>query len=110
MEKMRLCSKTLKVIRLLRRVDQQQFRDIGHTRLLFLLHRIIRSEYRSHFHEILIDEYQDSNLVQEYILSCISGEEEAADRIPFTASRLTWETVSSFFAESLPNLTVSNAV
>ncbi len=33
-------------------------------------------EYRSYFHEILIDEYQDSNLVQEYILSCISGEEE----------------------------------
>lgn len=33
-------------------------------------------EYRSYFHEILIDEYQDSNLVQEYILSCISGEDE----------------------------------
>ena len=33
-------------------------------------------EYRSFFHEILIDEYQDSNLVQEYILSCISGEDE----------------------------------
>ena len=33
-------------------------------------------EYRSFFHEILIDEYQDSNLVQEYILSCISGEAE----------------------------------
>lgn len=33
-------------------------------------------EYRSYFHEILIDEYQDSNLVQEYLLSCISGEEE----------------------------------
>ena len=33
-------------------------------------------EYRSYFHEILIDEYQDSNLVQEYILSCISGESE----------------------------------
>ena len=33
-------------------------------------------EYRSYFHEILIDEYQDSNLVQEYILSCISGEQE----------------------------------
>ena len=33
-------------------------------------------EYRSYFHEILIDEYQDSNLVQEYILSCISGEGE----------------------------------
>ncbi|MBQ6806976.1 MAG: helicase-exonuclease AddAB subunit AddA [Lachnospiraceae bacterium] len=33
-------------------------------------------EYRSHFNEILIDEYQDSNLVQEYLLSAISGEEE----------------------------------
>ncbi|MGN0280586.1 MAG: helicase-exonuclease AddAB subunit AddA [Lachnospiraceae bacterium] len=33
-------------------------------------------EYRAYFHEILIDEYQDSNLVQEYLLSCISGEEE----------------------------------
>lgn len=33
-------------------------------------------EYRNYFHEILIDEYQDSNLVQEYILSCISGEDE----------------------------------
>lgn len=33
-------------------------------------------EYRSCFHEILIDEYQDSNLIQECILSCISGEQE----------------------------------
>ena len=33
-------------------------------------------EYRRFFEEILIDEYQDSNLVQEYILSCISGEDE----------------------------------
>ena len=33
-------------------------------------------EYRSHFAEVLIDEYQDSNLVQEYLLSVISGEEE----------------------------------
>lgn len=33
-------------------------------------------EYRKYFKEILIDEYQDSNLVQEYLLSCISGEEE----------------------------------
>ncbi len=33
-------------------------------------------EYREYFHEILIDEYQDSNLVQEYLLSCISGQEE----------------------------------
>lgn len=33
-------------------------------------------EYRQHFHEILIDEYQDSNLVQEFLLKSISGEEE----------------------------------
>lgn len=32
-------------------------------------------ELRSYFQEIMIDEYQDSNLVQECILSCISGEE-----------------------------------
>lgn len=31
-------------------------------------------EYRGYFAEILIDEYQDSNLVQEYLLSAISGE------------------------------------
>ncbi len=31
-------------------------------------------EYREHFSEIMIDEYQDSNLVQEQILSMISGE------------------------------------
>lgn len=33
-------------------------------------------DYRSYFHEIMVDEYQDSNLVQEYILQSISGEEE----------------------------------
>ncbi len=33
-------------------------------------------EYRQHFGEILIDEYQDSNLVQELILKSISGEDE----------------------------------
>ena len=33
-------------------------------------------EYRSYFHEIMIDEYQDSNLVQEWLLRTISGEEE----------------------------------
>ena len=33
-------------------------------------------EYRQYFHEIMIDEYQDSNLVQEYLLQSISGEAE----------------------------------
>lgn len=34
-------------------------------------------EYREYFAEVLIDEYQDSNLVQEYLLKAVSGEEDA---------------------------------
>lgn len=34
-------------------------------------------EYRDYFEEVLIDEYQDSNLVQEYLLKAVSREEEA---------------------------------
>lgn len=60
------------------------FDDIEHFALQALLRReeggCVPTEtalaYRSRFHEILIDEYQDSNLVQEYLLSCISGEAE----------------------------------
>lgn len=60
------------------------FDDIEHFALQILLRRegdvCMPTEtalsYRSHFKEILIDEYQDSNLVQEYLLSCISGEGE----------------------------------
>ncbi len=33
-------------------------------------------EYRDYFAEVLIDEYQDSNLVQEYLLAAVSGEAE----------------------------------
>lgn len=33
-------------------------------------------EYREQFREILIDEYQDSNLVQEFLLRSISGEDD----------------------------------
>ena len=36
----------------------------------------VAREYRQHFAEILIDEYQDSNLVQEYLLQAVSGEED----------------------------------
>lgn len=61
------------------------FDDIEHFALSILVRKDeedrcvpteIALEYRSYFHEILIDEYQDSNLVQEYLLSCISGEDE----------------------------------
>lgn len=36
----------------------------------------VAKELREHFAEIMIDEYQDSNLVQEYLLKSISGEED----------------------------------
>lgn len=60
------------------------FHDIEHFALDILLRRMpegIRAtaaakEYRKFFKEVLIDEYQDSNLVQEYLLKAISGEED----------------------------------
>lgn len=61
------------------------FGDMEHMALRILLRvqeggRIVPSptalEYRGEFDEILIDEYQDSNLVQEYLLQSISGEDE----------------------------------
>lgn len=36
----------------------------------------VAKEYREYFQEILIDEYQDSNLVQEYLLKAVSKEED----------------------------------
>ncbi len=33
-------------------------------------------EYRKYFEEVLIDEYQDSNFVQEYLLQAVSGEDD----------------------------------
>ena len=60
------------------------FSDMEHLALDILLVReeekvqpsLVAREYRQYFAEILIDEYQDSNLVQEYLLSAISGEED----------------------------------
>ena len=37
-------------------------------------------QYRRHFEEVMIDEYQDSNLVQEILLGAVSREGEEADR------------------------------
>lgn len=36
----------------------------------------VAKEYRQYFHEVLIDEYQDSNNVQEFLLMAVSGEED----------------------------------
>ncbi len=60
------------------------FSDMEHFALEILLDREegavrpsqVALEYRQHFAEILIDEYQDSNLVQEYLLQVISREDE----------------------------------
>ncbi|MDL2301651.1 helicase-exonuclease AddAB subunit AddA, partial [Lachnospiraceae bacterium OttesenSCG-928-D06] len=60
------------------------FSDMEHNALNILMNREngeirpsqVAKEYRQYFHEILIDEYQDSNLVQEYLLRAISGEDE----------------------------------
>lgn len=60
------------------------FSDMEHFALDILLKqdgdRVVPSpvalEYRQHFAEILTDEYQDSNLVQEYLLRAVSGEED----------------------------------
>ena len=66
------------------------FHDMEHLALDILIQRIedektgekswkptkAALDYRSYFKEIMIDEYQDSNLVQEYLLQSISGEME----------------------------------
>lgn len=62
------------------------FADMEHYALEILLERDgdeikpsrVAKEYRQYFQEILIDEYQDSNLVQEYLLKAISGEEDGS--------------------------------
>lgn len=59
------------------------FNDMEHFALEILLKREngevkpggVALEYREHFEEILIDEYQDSNFVQEYLLEAVSGEQ-----------------------------------
>ncbi len=62
------------------------FSDMEHYALDILLHHDSESgavyptavalEYRQYFAEVMIDEYQDSNIVQEYLLRAVSGEEE----------------------------------
>ncbi|HKM04019.1 MAG TPA: helicase-exonuclease AddAB subunit AddA [Lachnospiraceae bacterium] len=59
------------------------FSDMEHLALKILVQekdgKIVPTEtakdYQQYFNEILIDEYQDSNMVQEYLLQSISGED-----------------------------------
>lgn len=68
-----------------RRDNIIDFHDMEHFALNILLNKTedgnctpsaAALEYREFFEEILIDEYQDSNLVQELLLKSISGEED----------------------------------
>lgn len=60
------------------------FPDIEHFALNILLKKegtevyptAVAKEYRKHFSEVLIDEYQDSNMVQEFLLKAVSGEDD----------------------------------
>lgn len=71
--RMRQCKQERKII---------DFSDMEHYALEILLERDgeeikpgrVAREYAQYFQEILIDEYQDSNLVQEYLLKAVSGE------------------------------------
>ena len=49
------------------------FSDIEHFALQILSKEEVAKKYREKYKEIAIDEYQDSNLVQEYILTSISN-------------------------------------
>ena len=49
------------------------FSDIEHFALQILSKDLVAEKYKKKFKEIAIDEYQDSNLVQEYILTSISN-------------------------------------
>lgn len=83
-----LLSLTLAFNRRLREKKQEKklidFSDMEHYALDILIDRkdgeirpsAVALEYREFFEEILIDEYQDSNLVQEYLLKAVSGEEQ----------------------------------
>ncbi len=58
-----------------RKLDKNlvDFNDIEHIALKLLSeNEDISSIYKEHFDEILVDEYQDSNMIQEYILGTIS--------------------------------------
>lgn len=82
-----LISLTIGYRRLLQKVKKEKnvidFSDLEHMALEILLERrgdgsfVLRKAaegYRNYFDEILIDEYQDSNEVQELLLSAIAGE------------------------------------
>lgn len=48
------------------------FTDMEHYALAILEHETVAEEYRNRYAEIMIDEYQDSNLIQEALLTAVS--------------------------------------
>ncbi|MEG0221042.1 MAG: helicase-exonuclease AddAB subunit AddA [Clostridia bacterium] len=71
--------------------NQMEFADVGHAALNILVDRVVNEHgettyvdtevakrYKEKFDEIYIDEYQDSNYVQEVVLSSVSKKAEGA--------------------------------
>ncbi|SJZ64060.1 helicase-exonuclease AddAB subunit AddA [Garciella nitratireducens] len=50
------------------------FNDLEHYALEILEHKEVVKEYQEKFQYIFVDEYQDSNLIQETIVNCIKNE------------------------------------
>ncbi len=84
-----LCRLTMEYMDALRAAKADRgilsFADCEHYALDILVHRCddgsweytdAASQYRSFFSYVFIDEYQDSNMIQELILSAVSGESE----------------------------------
>ena len=64
---------TLKFVTWPREKNMVDFHDVEHFALEILLNaKEVAKKYQDKYEEIAIDEYQDSNLVQEYILTAIS--------------------------------------
>ena len=57
------------------------FNDLEHLCLKILTEDNAAAEYRARFEEIMVDEYQDSNMVQEIILRTISRQDQGEPNI-----------------------------
>ena len=55
----------------------------------------VAQEYQERFEEVMIDEYQDSNLVQETILTSVSRESAGQNNSACRARNSLWENITA---------------